>query len=45
MDLGVSLGLGINTDPQGLWHIIIILWDPQMTSKIPNHISVFIILF
>ena len=33
------------TNPQDLWHYIIALQDPQMTLKIPDHISVFIILF
>ena len=33
------------TDPQDLWHYIIVLWDLQMTSEIPDYISVFIILF
>ena len=33
------------TDPQDLWHYIITLQEPQPTPEIPNHISVFIILF
>ena len=33
------------TDPWDLQHYIITLWDLQMTSEIPDHISVFIILF